>query len=126
MGRYLLFAGDAYYPGGGWSDYQGSFSSVKAALDAVRATRKVIVHPARIYTTDKTMALSSCTGLSYLASPDRPWEPKVGELFGGGRILSVDGDRFSVEVPERTEVSYDYDWAHVVHRERIVAEWGGE
>lgn len=30
-GRYALFVGDYYYPGGGWDDYQGSFSSLEEA-----------------------------------------------------------------------------------------------
>lgn len=34
MGRYLLFAGDEYYPAGGWQDYKGRFDSVKEALKA--------------------------------------------------------------------------------------------
>lgn len=31
LNRYFLFARDAYYPGGGWTDFVGSFCSVKAA-----------------------------------------------------------------------------------------------
>lgn len=32
MKRYLLFAGEAYYPSGGWSDYEGSFDTVEEAI----------------------------------------------------------------------------------------------
>ena len=32
MNRYLLFAGDAFYPMGGWQDFHGSFDSVSEAL----------------------------------------------------------------------------------------------
>jgi hypothetical protein len=32
---YLVFAGYHYYPSGGWSDYQGSYSSEKEALQAI-------------------------------------------------------------------------------------------
>jgi len=32
MGRYFLFAGDFYYPAGGWSDFQGDYSSEDAAV----------------------------------------------------------------------------------------------
>lgn len=32
MKRYLLFAGDNYYPSGGWSDFIGSFDTVEQAL----------------------------------------------------------------------------------------------
>jgi hypothetical protein len=28
-GRYLLFAGDAYYPGGGWEDFKGRFATAE-------------------------------------------------------------------------------------------------
>ena len=34
MKRYLLFAGDTYYPGGGWQDYKGRFKSRTEALRA--------------------------------------------------------------------------------------------
>jgi len=29
MKRYLLFAGDSYYPHGGWSDFKGSFDALE-------------------------------------------------------------------------------------------------
>jgi len=35
MKRYALFAGDYYYPSGGWNDFRGSFETVEAAVDAV-------------------------------------------------------------------------------------------
>jgi hypothetical protein len=31
MKRYALFAGETYYPAGGWSDFIGSFDSFSAA-----------------------------------------------------------------------------------------------
>ena len=31
MKRYLLFSGLAYYPGGGWRDYRGSFDTIPDA-----------------------------------------------------------------------------------------------
>lgn len=31
MPEYLLFAGDDYYPRGGWEDFQGAFASFGAA-----------------------------------------------------------------------------------------------
>jgi hypothetical protein len=40
MGRYLLFAGDEYYPSGGWQDYKGRFDSVKEALKAAASGTK--------------------------------------------------------------------------------------
>lgn len=39
MKRYALFAGDNYYPGGGWSDFAGSFDS---ALDAVAEGQRLL------------------------------------------------------------------------------------
>lgn len=30
--KYLVFAGDVYYPGGGWSDFKGSFDELEEAL----------------------------------------------------------------------------------------------
>lgn len=30
----LLFAGDGYYPGGGWRDFVGAFPTAQAAMDA--------------------------------------------------------------------------------------------
>jgi len=35
MKRYLLFAFDHYYPAGGWSDFRGSFSSLRYAKATV-------------------------------------------------------------------------------------------
>ena len=31
MQRYLVFAGDIYYPDGGWNDFCGSYPDLKAA-----------------------------------------------------------------------------------------------
>lgn len=28
---YILFAGDCYYPSGGWGDYRGRFASIEGA-----------------------------------------------------------------------------------------------
>jgi len=33
--KFLLFAGDNYYPSGGWSDFKGIFDSIEDALDGV-------------------------------------------------------------------------------------------
>jgi hypothetical protein len=37
MDRFLLFAGDTYYPLGGWGDYKGSFPTLEEALKAAAA-----------------------------------------------------------------------------------------
>ena len=34
--RYLVFAGDNYYPAGGWQDFIGDFDDLDAALDTAR------------------------------------------------------------------------------------------
>jgi len=31
--KFLLFAGDQYYPAGGWQDYQGTYDDIIDALD---------------------------------------------------------------------------------------------
>ena len=33
---FLLFAGDNYYPEGGWRDFQGAFMSIEAAEEHFR------------------------------------------------------------------------------------------
>ncbi len=35
MNRYALFAGDRYYPSGGWEDYRGSFKTADEAMAEV-------------------------------------------------------------------------------------------
>ena len=32
MKRFLVFYGDSYYPGGGWTDFKGDFDSIEEAL----------------------------------------------------------------------------------------------
>lgn len=32
MKQFLLFAGDIYYPDGGWADFKGDFETIEAAL----------------------------------------------------------------------------------------------
>lgn len=38
MKRYLLFAGDTYYPNGGWYDYLGSFDTTEDCLRHIAGT----------------------------------------------------------------------------------------
>lgn len=33
MKRYLVFAGDQYYPAGGWEDFMGAFVTLEEAQD---------------------------------------------------------------------------------------------
>jgi len=35
--RFVLFAGDTYYPCGGWDDFKDSFSTMVEAVEAARA-----------------------------------------------------------------------------------------
>lgn len=35
--RYLLFAGDSYYPEGGWHDFVGKFRTLKACKESLPA-----------------------------------------------------------------------------------------
>ncbi len=35
MKRYLLFAGDSYYPEGGWFDFKGDFDTVVDAIKSI-------------------------------------------------------------------------------------------
>ena len=37
MKQFLLFAGDQYYPSGGWGDFKGSFDTIAEARAAERA-----------------------------------------------------------------------------------------
>ena len=39
--RYLLFAGEGYYPAGGWGDFAGFFAEIDEALEAGRSFRAV-------------------------------------------------------------------------------------
>lgn len=38
--RYHLFAGDDYYPLGGWEDWRGAFATIEEALVAAADTRR--------------------------------------------------------------------------------------
>lgn len=37
--RFLLFAGDTYYPNGGWGDFIASFETKEDAIEAERMAR---------------------------------------------------------------------------------------
>ena len=40
MKQYLLFCGDAYYPGGGWDDFHADFSSQEEAVNRATTIRQ--------------------------------------------------------------------------------------
>jgi hypothetical protein len=41
--RYLLFAGDSYYPQGGWDDLQDSFDTSQEAIEAAKIGDSMVV-----------------------------------------------------------------------------------
>jgi len=47
----------------------------------------------------------------------------VGSTFANGVVVAVDGENITVRNPESTDVVWDYGWAHIVHRKKIVATW---
>lgn len=40
MRRFLLFAGDNYYPGGGWSDFIGDYDNTEKAFAALKRNQR--------------------------------------------------------------------------------------
>lgn len=40
MKRYLLFSGEQYYPGGGWTDFGGDFDTVEEAMEAAGLSQR--------------------------------------------------------------------------------------
>lgn len=43
MKRFLLFTGYAYYPGGGWEDFSGTFDTLEGAqMEATRLFREKV------------------------------------------------------------------------------------
>lgn len=40
LSRFLLFAGQAYYPSGGWDDFAGSFLTLDEARSAARKMKR--------------------------------------------------------------------------------------
>lgn len=117
-----LFAGDSYYPSGGWDDFVGEYrkpSKAKARVDETRTETRV---PARVSSHSIPDVIASSTG-SFLT--DRRIELVVGAKYGGGIITEKDAvaDTITVAYPERVDVDYEFDWAHIVQGGRIVATW---
>ena len=111
----LLFAGQDYYPGGGWCDYVASFPTVDEAKAHISALATSTDVPARVGTMGST--LEYCTG------PERGTLLKVGDRINGGVVAAVNGDTATVEYPARTDTCNPYDWAHVVVDAEIVGNW---
>lgn len=121
MGRCLLFAGESYYPEGGWGDFIGRFRGVAAAMAHVKATKCIEVHPAHVRRCDLRADIRWST--SCFSPSERLANAVVGATWGDGTIIARDGDMAVVSYPERVVTSYGYDWAQVVRRGKVVHEW---
>lgn len=101
-GGTLLFAGESYYPQGGWSDLVGTYGTVDEAKAVIDSTRREVTIPAQPARRVPHTAMISTT-LTLLTTSD--------------------GFHDFPAVPERIEARYAYDWAHVVVDGKIVTEW---
>lgn len=99
----LLFAGESYYPGGGWTDFVGRFGSVDQAKEAIDARVRRIEHP---FTPGRTHVPPPPGALLASTSPRHNtvhWVPPV---------------------PAWTEVRGDgFDWAQIVVDGKVEWEW---
>lgn len=57
--RYLVFAGSAYYPAGGWDDFKGSVDTVEDARIAAAATKAEWWHIIDIETGEEVESFES-------------------------------------------------------------------
>lgn len=120
--KYLLFAGDDYYPVGGWSDFVGEFASMDDARAVVESGRTETTVQPRVTTYGPPAASGLVTSTSGRDEP--PFTPVQGASFGNGEIIAVrDDGYFDVAYPGRTDVSYRCDWAQVVHGGEVVASF---
>lgn len=94
---YLLFAGNDYYPNGGWEDFGGSYETQEAAEAVADEWRSVVTVP---YQPARKNVLYVGTGTGSL--PERVDVPAK---------------------PEHDVVRYSRNWAHIVHEGEMVAEW---
>lgn len=119
----LLFAGDSYYPSGGWYDHVGSFRSVEKAQQRIDGTRVETSVPERVWTLPFPKpgqpGLAASTG-SYTVDPAVRFA--VGARVNRGVVIANDGETVTVKDPPRTDVSYEFDWAHIVHNGRVI-QW---
>ena len=116
-----LFAGNDYYPYGGWHDYVGEFGQdLGRAKAAVDDTRSETIHEAHVETFSRHMTFTTS------AHGDRVHA--VGDRMNRGEITEITADEIIVSVPRRVKVSYCYEWAHIVNDEtgKIIAEWWTE
>ncbi len=52
MQRFLVFAGDAYYPSGGWKDFVGSYDSADRALGIAEGIARETFKWAHVFDTE--------------------------------------------------------------------------
>jgi len=115
-----LFAGDNYYPAGGWDDYIDSFPSVDAAVAHLESSRREKVTPPEVITHTRMAWIQGCTGFNL---HEEIAAVQVGATWGGGTVTAIDGDNVTITFPERTDVYYHHDWGHVVQDGQIVHRW---
>lgn len=93
MKRFLLFAGDWYYPSGGWDDFEKSFDTLEEARAA-----KIRTYPnGQIYWQDWGHIVDSHTAKTVLDGTMQRIEPK------------------GVELPEGAEIPAIWVWSAVAH-----------
>jgi len=114
----LLFAGQSYDCNGGWYDLIGEFKTVAAARKHIDSTRTCTV----VKATTGTYHMSQVTSTSSSVQ-DKPLERKVGDRVGSGTILAIDGDVMTVRYPRRVDITWAFDWAHIVEDGAMRQRW---
>lgn len=104
----LLFAGESYYPGGGWHDFVGEFPTVAAAKAHIDDQVHVEHHPAW---TEHVPAREPGARVLYASTNSTLTPPRT--------------DAHDVHHPAHVEVRAPFDWAHIVEVGDVVASWHG-
>jgi len=60
MKRYWLFAGDNYYPDGGWNDFVGTFDAVQDAMKHEKITDKNVGSGRWFHIVDSHLYFDKC------------------------------------------------------------------
>lgn len=124
MDRYLLFAGERYYPIGGWDDLAGQFPTTQAAMAHITDQEARSLEPGQPagWRSDNTFMVTSTasivenpahSGPTWAVSPpdDAPPKPTVG-LRPGEQYWWFPGRPATWRIDT-------VDWAHIVD-----SEWG--
>lgn len=93
----LLFAGDGYYPAGGWDDYVGTFDTIDDAKAHIDSRTNVVHVPERM---EPPVVHALCVTTN----------PSTG--VRGPRIIRA---HYRIDAP--------FDWAHIVEDDGIVMRW---